>query len=1118
MTSFHRPVSLRVILAAALIAAVPSVVTAQIQVNSSAPVTENFNTLAASGSSSSLPAGWLFGETGTNANSVYTAGTGSNNAGDTYSFGVGGSTERAFGGLLSGSLVPTIGAAFRNETGSAVTSVAISYTGEQWRLGTALRADRLDFQYSTTATGLTAGSWVDADCLDFSSPSTTGSTGAKDGNAGAYRTAISCTLRGLNLGVGEVLWIRWSDFNASGADDGLAVDDFSIQFAGTVPSIGAATPANVSPGELTLLTVTVPPNAGVVSSVAVDLSSFGANAAQPMSDAGTGGDVMPNDRVFSWAFTTPASATPGLRTLTATVNAGGGVAYADIRLTVDPPLVRINQIQGEGSRSSLEGQVVTTRGVITRSIYNGFFIQSTPADDDGNPATSEGLFIFTNAKPSVTSGTLVRVVGTVDEYSPSADLASPPLTELTAPTVTVVEQGWTIPSPVLLTSAVVSPTSLAAMERFEGMLVHVPALTVVAPTSGNVFEASATSKSDGAFYGVLEDVHRPFREAGIALSDPLPVSTPCCVPRFDENPERLRVDTDAQTGPPVDVASGARVTNLTGPLHFSYRTWTIFPDPGTFAVSGTREAQAVPLPGETEFTVASYNMERFFDATPSGAKELVLTEVAFANRLNKASLAIRNVLRMPDILGVQEVENLATLEALAAKVNADASAEGQPNPNYVAKLVEGNDPGGIDVGFLVKGEPRVTVIDVTQHGKDTLYSYTEAGSGDPKTDLLNDRPPLVLRAKIKGPVGLPFPVTVIVNHLRSLNGVEDPVDSRVRVKRARQAEFLAALIQEAQLRGERVVSVGDYNAFAVNDGYVDVIGTLKGSPAPSDEVVQATVSPITPALTSLVDLLPKEEAYSYVFGGNTQTLDHVLVNALLMKRYSRFHYARNNADFPESLRNEWNRPERLSDHDMPVAYFNFPGAPTLALNGLNPMTVELGSVFTDPGAEGSDPDWGALSVVVTGSVDTSRTGSYILTYTVSNGFVSTTLTRTVNVVDTTAPTITGVSATPGVLWPPTGKMVPVSIAVSATDLGGVPACRLTGIASSEGSLTVGSGQTPVDWEILGDAAALLRAERSGRGSGRIYTLSVACTDPSGNAASSGTTVVVPHDNGKGGRK
>src|SRR3546814_5492684 len=117
-------------------------------------------------------------------------------------------------------------------------------------------------------------------------------------------------------------------------------------------------------------------------------------------------------------------------------------------------------------------------------------------------------------------------------------------------------------------------------------------------------------------------------------------------------------------------------------------------------------------------------MERFFDDTNDPAVgEPVLTPVAYQTRLNKASMAIRDYLHAPDILGVQEMENLAVLQDLAARIGEDAIAAGQPDPQYAAYLEEGNDVGGIDVGYLVStaevgaGIPRVQVLGVTQEGK-----------------------------------------------------------------------------------------------------------------------------------------------------------------------------------------------------------------------------------------------------------------------------------------------------------------------------------------------------------------------------------------------------------------
>ena len=205
--------------------------------------TQNFDTLANTLTSSTLPTGWYFNETGTNANTTYTAGTGSSNTGDTYSFGAAASTERALGQLRSGTLISTLGAQFTNNTGAAITSLSISYTGEQWRFG-ALHSptpERMDFQYSTNATSLTTGTYTDADSLDFTPPITTGVAGALDGNNAANRKTMSALLSGLNIPNGATFWIRWNDVDASSSDDGLAIDDFSVTPFGSLGTTGYRT-------------------------------------------------------------------------------------------------------------------------------------------------------------------------------------------------------------------------------------------------------------------------------------------------------------------------------------------------------------------------------------------------------------------------------------------------------------------------------------------------------------------------------------------------------------------------------------------------------------------------------------------------------------------------------------------------------------------------------------------------------------------------------------------------------------------------------------------------------------------------------------------------------------
>ena len=225
--------------------------------------TQDFNILASTSTSSVVPAGVGFVETnvgtGTTANNTYTAitisstGSGSSGTGETYSFGAGttATTDRALGSVRSGSLASQYGFAFTNTTGSVITSLAVSYTGETYRLAGSTPArgssDRLDFQYSTDATSLTTGTFIDVDPLDYVGPvnNVTSSTGF-DGNDPANRTVVTGTITGLSIAAGATFYIRYVDFDAPGADDGLAIDDFSITASTSTPCNAAFTYSNAS--------------------------------------------------------------------------------------------------------------------------------------------------------------------------------------------------------------------------------------------------------------------------------------------------------------------------------------------------------------------------------------------------------------------------------------------------------------------------------------------------------------------------------------------------------------------------------------------------------------------------------------------------------------------------------------------------------------------------------------------------------------------------------------------------------------------------------------------------------------------------------------------------------
>jgi predicted extracellular nuclease len=970
---------------------------------------QDFNTLALSGTSSTVPTGWLFAESGTNANTIYTAGTGSSNAGDTYSFGAASNTERSFGGLQSGSLNPTIGAAFTNNTGGTVTSLAINYTGEQWRLGATGRTDRIDFQYSSDATSLTTGTWTDVNNLDFSGPVSTGTVGPLDGNAAANRTAISFTITGLSIPNGATFYFRWLSFDAAGADDGLAIDDLAI------------TPTSAGGNSIAINDVSIPEgNSGTTS------FTFTVSLSSPAGEGGVSFDIATADNTaiapgdytsktltsqtipagsLSYSFTVLVNGdgtTESNETFFVNISNVTGATIGDGQGTGTilnddcSPTHTVAQIQGSGNISPLNGNTVTTSGIVTGIKTNGFFLQMPVGD--GNVATSDGIFVFTAGVPplSVAVGNSLCITGTVSEFVPAANPNGLVQTELTFVTITLLSTGNALPAPVVITSSDTDPSGgLTQLEKYEGMRVKVNSLNVVAPTDGTPTETSATSTSSGFFYGVVTGVNRPFREPGIELPDPLPTGAPATVTRWDANPELIAVASRGLfNGTIIDVATGAVLTNLTGPLDIAGRYYAIDVDlPSTTplpAISNNNLTfTAVPQQTNDELTVASFNLERFFDNVNDPLiGEPVLTATAYANRLNKASLAIRNVLRSPDVIGMIEIENLSVLQTLATKVNTDAVAAGQPNPDYTAYLVEGNDIGGIDVGFLVKSG-RVNVTSVTQLGKNDLFINPNNG----QSELLNDRPPLVLNATFNKPgCATPYPFTVIVNHLRSLNGIDDAVDgNRVRQKRKAQAEYLANLIQGFQTAdpNAKIISVGDYNAFQFSDGYVDMIGTIKGAPTPAANVVLASPDLVNPNLTDLVDIHAPEQRYSYSFDGSAQVLDHILVNQNALNVKSRFAIARVDADFPEIYRNDANRPERISDHDAPVAYFLFNDV-TAPVAICKPATVTLANgsatiTATDVNNESHDECGPVTLAVSKTSFNCSNIGANTVTLTVTDG-------------------------------------------------------------------------------------------------------------------------------------
>lgn len=596
----------------------------------------------------------------------------------------------------------------------------------------------------------------------------------------------------------------------------------------------------------------------------------------------------------------------------------------------DPPLaLTIAQIQGSGLLSPHDGKRVVTEGIVTALKFNnGFFLQA--ANDDGDPATSDAVFVFTSSAPPATAavGNRVRVTGTVEEYTPSSNPHQLAITEIVTPTVEVLETGVALPAAIELTAAELAPDALpGTLERLEGMRVSVAQSVAIAPSGGSLDENDALSFSDGVFHVALPGVARPFREPGIAVMDAITLPAGKNPPRFDTNQERLMVRSRGQVGAqPLSVDTGAEVAGLLGVLDYLAGTWALLPDVATPpTVTGGRLPEAVNDASYDEVTVGSFNLLRLFDEVNDSNGAVTLTPEALDKRLAKAALAICDYLKAPDILGTVEVENLRVLQLLAERIDATCAAR----PGYVPYLQPGNDVGGINVGFLVSsrltadGLPRVEVLDVAQFGKETTLANPNG-----TTSLLNDRPPLRLRARVHQDATSSYPLTVIVNHLRSLNDINDTLPGssgwatggeRVRVKRGAQAVYLAQLVQEMQQANpdEKIVLVGDFNAFEFNDGYVDVMGIIRGDAAAEDQVLTYMPSPVT---TPLVDgsqlIADPAQRYSYSFEGNAQTLDHVLVNeSLVMDAALRVDHARINADFGVDNFGDATLAVRSSDHD-----------------------------------------------------------------------------------------------------------------------------------------------------------------------------------------------------------
>ncbi|HEX2164065.1 MAG TPA: lamin tail domain-containing protein, partial [Thermoanaerobaculia bacterium] len=419
-----------------------------------------------------------------------------------------------------------------------------------------------------------------------------------------------------------------------------------------------------------------------------------------------------------------------------------------------PLALEIWQIQGAGAASPFAGALATTAdNLVTAVGPDGFFVQTPAARSDADPATSDGLFVFTGAANppaglGVAAGTPVTVTGAVQEFFDFTELSG-------AVEVTVLSCCEALPAPVVFDAATPPSTPPAdQIERYEGMLVTVADAVATGPTD-QFGDTPLTATGS-----------RAFREPGI-LFPGLPG-----LPVWDGNPEVFEVDLDRLLpgfGAPLDAGA---VVSATGPLGFAFGDYQIWPTAATWSDADVLRPVRERAAGE--MTVATFNVLRLFDTADDPAVDDPTPSPAeVAAKLGKLAAYVVDVLGAPDVVAVQEVENLAVLEQLAAAI-----AVVEPGAVYAAYLEEGNDVGGIDNGFLVRDT--VTVHAVTQLGKDETLSL----DGSP----LHDRPPFLLEGTWSDGTST-LEVAVMNLHQRSLSGIE--TTPRTRQKRLEQAESVA---------------------------------------------------------------------------------------------------------------------------------------------------------------------------------------------------------------------------------------------------------------------------------------------------------------------------------------
>ncbi|HIQ12526.1 MAG TPA: hypothetical protein EYH29_06630, partial [Caldilineales bacterium] len=581
----------------------------------------------------------------------------------------------------------------------------------------------------------------------------------------------------------------------------------------------------------------------------------------------------------------------------------------------------IHEVQGAQHLSPFVNQRVDhVYGVVTVTDRRGFWMQTPDADVDASDATSEGIYVYVGSTPTVASGDEVLVTADVTEYYPGGySTGNLSITELSNPSIIVLTQNNPLPSPTVLGDGGRIPPNqiidndstgdvnntptfdpdedgIDFYESVEGMRVQINDAVAVAPT--NKYGEIVVVGDNGAHAGL-----RTYR-GGIALRPD------------DPNPERIIID-DALVPDEPQVLPGDRFQEpIVGVMHYSYGNFKVLnPDPlPAVTSSGLGKEYAKPAYGQ--LTVATFNVENL-DPGDGAAK------------FNDLAAIIVQHMRSPDIIGVEEVQDNngpaddGTVDAsvtFQTLIDAIQTAGGplyeyrQINPENNA---DGGQPGAnIRVGFLFRPD-RVTFVDRPGGDATTPTDVQMIPGGpaltlspgrvDPNNPAFNEDPNLGYEASRKSLAGefifQGYKVFVIVNHFKSKGGddalfgrVQPPVQHTL-AQRTAQAQAINDFADKI-LRldpNANIVVVGDLNDF----DFSNALTALKGD-----------------SLINLMERLPREDRYSFIYGGSSQDLDHILVSRNMNAHATRIDAVHVNAEFPVA--------DRASDHDPVVATFDLP--------------------------------------------------------------------------------------------------------------------------------------------------------------------------------------------------